>query len=174
MACFFALAHVYEVLSTNLSYSNQGSLTRYEIVDQVKYGAFSLLLVAVLALARKEAWKQLFTLTILLSFTPLLKFSNSTYSIGVGPLDIDLLALVLLLAHLIFNKEALGFISKMAKPGKSIKKDQVDHYEASVQNFTHRFRNKSQEELQHISTSKDMTNEAREAAKRLLNAMEDQ
>jgi len=164
ISCLLVIAHVFEVLTTNVANSNEGFTTRYQMVDEVKYGALALVVVIVLIATKKEAWKLVFGSVLILSFTPVVKFSSYTLFFETGLLYIDLISLTLLIGHISMNKEAFNFL----KPSGATKKGQLDKFEAGIKNFMHRFRTKSQEELEQISVDANMSQEAVEAAKRLL------
>lgn len=164
IASLFVLIHLFEVVSTPDNVNLDGDVSRYLMNDDVKHAGIGLAVVWLSIFLSSNLWKQLFGILILLSFSPLVEFFSSSLFLGIAGLDINLMSMTLLIAHIVLNPVSIQFL----RPPKADKDYQIKHFEASVELFMKRFKDKSTQELELMSENPSMAKEAREAAKRLL------
>jgi len=172
IAIIFVLIHVIQVLTTSSYLNENGEIVSYSVVDSVQYASIGLVVTLILVILKKNIWKYVFLVLILLSFTGLVQFYNRTFSIGIGPLIIEMTALGLLIFHLVLNPDITPKIKLNLEPSeknlqkkKELKKEQ---FENSVNRFEGKFKSKQKKELERIVNEKTLIPEAVEAARRLL------
>lgn len=146
-----------------------GEIYNYSIYDSVVYGFIGLVLTLILVIFKKNIWKYLFLILILLSFTELIEFSNLRVSFTFGFLNVNLISLVFLISHLALNSEMFFNIIQKINPDKEISQElQNQYFEERVNQFEVNFKNKSKTDLEQIIKENKLLPEAVEAARRIL------
>lgn len=168
IASTLVLIHAIEVLLTPGYVNAEGNQVTYSMVDSVKYSGLGLLIVLALVFINRPVWKYLFAVITIVALTPLISFYSHTFSIGIGFLSFEVTALSLLIFHCLLNPEIFEFIKSVFETEQESEHDRQAKYEATVNGFERRFGSKSTEELRNIISKNILTNEAIEAAKRLL------
>ena len=166
IATLLVLISIIEVLVIPNFINEIGQEFSFEIIDSVIYALFGLIVVLFFIIQRSRYWSYAFGILLVIGFTPLIKFYNQSFLLGIGFLKIDLITLSILIFHLKMNKEVLDYILNFLKPSEeAIEKSK----ERQIKNFEERFSKKNISELEKIINSKLFLPEAKEAAKRLLN-----
>jgi hypothetical protein len=172
VAVMLVLIHVIQVLTTASYLNENGETGSYSIVDTVQYASIGLAITLILIILKKDIWKYMFLILILLSFTGLIQFYNQTFSIGIGPLSLEMTALGLLIFHLAMNPDIISKIKLKLEPSEeSLKKKEElkkKQFENSVNRFEGKFKSKQKNELERIVNENSLIPEAVEAARRLL------
>lgn len=157
VAVILVLIHVIQVLTTASYLNENGEMVSYSVVDTVQYASIGLAITLIL---------------ILLSFTGLIQFYNQTFSIGIGPLSLEMTALGLLIFHLAMNPDIITKIKlKLELSEESLKKNEElkkEQFENSVNRFEGKFKSKQKSELERIVNENSLIPEAVEAARRIL------
>jgi len=172
VAIILVLIHVIQVLTTSSYLNENGETVSYSVVDTVQYGSIGLAITLILIFLKKNIWKYVFLTLILLSFTGLIQFYNQTFSIGIGPLSLEMTALGLLIFHLAMNPDIISKIKLNLEPSQESlqKKEELkkEQFENSVNRFEEKFKSKQKNELERIVNENTLIPEAVEAARRLL------
>ncbi|MGD1845712.1 MAG: hypothetical protein ACFB10_10005, partial [Salibacteraceae bacterium] len=125
------------------------------------------LIVAMLLLLRQPSWRYALLVVLVISLTPWVDLSLFQLTFRLNQISIDLLALLLLILHWVFNpsmKKAFGIV-----PGDKTKaNDSEDREAAQVKYYQSKYKSKSVRELRQIVASRDYTAAAKTAARQLL------
>ena len=172
VAVILVLIHVIQVLTTASYLNENGETVSYSVVDTIQYASIGLAITLILIVLKKDFWKYVFLILILLSFTGLIQFYNQTFSIGIGPLSLEMTALGLLILHLAMNPDIITKIKLKLEPSEeSLKKNEElkkEQFENSVNRFEGKFKSKQKSELERIVNENSLIPEAVEAASRIL------
>lgn len=126
----------------------------YILPQSVVIGGVILIIVGFSLFFSRTIWKYLFLFGILASFSSKVDFSAMTISFSMG-IEIDLIALMLLILHLAFN------LSDLKVP--SLSESELNHITtSSVSYYVNKYRKKTHEELKKIS-QEQLNPEAKEA-----------
>lgn len=172
VAIILVLIHIIQVLRTSSCLNESRETVFYTVVDSVQYASFGLVITFILILFKKNIWKYVFLILILLSFTELIQFYNQTFSFGIGPLSIEIIALGLLIFHLAMNPDIISKIKLEIEPSEESLQKKIDlhkeQFENRVKQFEVKFKSEEKNELERIVNENTLTPEALEAARRLL------
>lgn len=139
----------------------------YAVNSEMLFGLGALCILSILIFSKKDYWKHIYTVVLLISWTGLLQFTFVRYTLTFFIL-IDLIAFSLLFLHLFGNPDTIKFYkSLIPKPYKKFEKD----YELDQERITHfmeKFERKTTAELKQIIEENDRVPEAVEAAKKLV------
>lgn len=156
----------------NLFESGESFSYTITIYSPIQNAIFGLMITMFFIIIKKNIWKYVFLVLILISFTGLVEFSNYTLRIKFGSLSIELTALVLLIFHLATNPDILSKIIQKFEPNEESlrKKEELkkQHFEANVIRFEQNFNSKKKSELELMVNENKLRPEAIEAARRLL------
>jgi len=151
------------------SINGEGQKITNSVPDSVKFFTIGLILIGLLTPIKQKIWKFLFLFLLIVSMFPILNVSSINLSVGIGQLTINLIPTLLLLAHLYYNRDIIKTLTGLSQNEiRQIKANQIDYKNKEIKRFMDKFQTKTINELQKIKEDKDMVNEAREAAKRLL------
>ncbi len=168
IASALVLIHIVGTLLTPGYTNDLGGEVTYLINDNVKYTGVGLLMILLLILFKKPIWKYLFAVLMILALSPIMSLYHHELSLGIMGLDVELKTLGLLILHFVLNP---GIIPSINMPNKGKEKTEASRnaeYEAAVEGFVTRFRNKSAQELESMISDPSLVPEAIEAARRLL------
>lgn len=172
IASILVLADVIQVLTTSAYLNENGEIVSYSVIDTVIYASIGLAITLLLIVLKKNFWRYVFLVLVIISFTDLIQFYSRTFSIGFGPIIIDLSALGLLLLHLAVNPDILAkakqFIESSEESLAEKKELKKKTFEREVKRFEMKFQSKHKSELEKIIIENAYVPEAIEAAKRLL------
>jgi hypothetical protein len=166
IATILVLTSIVQVMLIPNTVNTNGETVRYVVSDAVLFASVGLAIVLTLRIFRKKAWKHTFAILLALALTPLIQFSNHTFSFGIGIIQFELTALSLLIFHLAINKEILQFKSPLFTSSILEKEAQQEQL---VEHYRRKFASKNKRELERIVEEKFLVPEATEAARRLLN-----
>jgi hypothetical protein len=122
---------------------------------------------AVLYFKNKRIYKYLFGITLFAGAVDLIDFFFINVRFSLGPIDFNLLILILLFIFLSFNKQLLDSLFPDKKPASE--EEIQNKKELKIQHFEQKFENKSASELKAIiNTNNPYVNEARIAADRIM------
>lgn len=166
IAVILTLISIFQtVIIPNMTDEN-GTNVRYVIDDSILYACFGLIIVLIFIIQQKTYWKHAFGILLLIALTSVIRFFYVSLSIGIGFLQLELVALGLLIFHLILNKEVLNNTLELFKESEEKTNERTEN---KIKNFEEKFVEKDKNELQKIVDENDLIPEAVEAAKRLLN-----
>ena len=153
-AITLCLKHGLEVLSNNLNGGSQ------EIIDSVQYGVIVLILVGISVLFKRNIWKYLFLLGILLTYTEYASFSNFSMGFSIGPLNINAIPTLLLISHISLN------LSDFQTPDLTPNEIEQNN-KNTINRYVVKYERKSDSELKRLHEM-DLTPEAREALEQIM------
>jgi hypothetical protein len=150
--------------------NENGDVAHYIVTDSVKFFGFGIIFNFILILFHKDIWKYTFSIQLLLAFFGVIDIISSTYKIGIGFVEIEIISSALFLIHIIANNEIINHIirEKEIDPEKA-KELKQNEMKTMIEFYVKKFEDKSRLELEEILNSGSYTNEAEQAAKRLLN-----
>ena len=158
IASFLAHEAFLSTIFYNLLLSD--GITTYAMSTSVQLGVLGLFVVGISIFLPRNSWKFVFTALLVLALFQLLEFSNTTYALFIGSLEIDLIAFPLLVAHIFLNSEAFRL------PERSIQEIQKEESD-ELEYFIRKFETKTTSELEKMD-EKHLVPRAREARKLLL------
>ena len=109
-------------------------------------------------LLKRGIWVYVFLLLLIASFSDKVRFGSFILEFSVGPLDIDVIALSLIISHILLNASTF----RVEQSDEEIKSD----FESKVEYFMKQYSSKTTDELERMSV-KDIVPEAKEAIKRI-------
>lgn len=165
IATLLVLVSFKEILFQSVTFNQYGEKIIYVLNDNILYASYGLGLTLLLIFFRKNAWKYVFTLVLIISFSPYLKFYSTVFSLSIFKIYVDVIAMTLLISHLLLNKEIIGFILDTFK---SSELRNENNQEQKIERFQRKFSHKTKPELEKIVNDNFLVPEAIEAAKRLL------
>ena len=172
IAGLLTLQYLIKVFFSSDIVSANGDVSSVSVLDSVIFATVGLVITLILIIIKNEFWKYSFLTLTILSLTPWVRFFDYSFSFGIKPISIELIALGLLIGHLVLNPEMLAILSKMTKPTeeniKEIEDKKANHFENRVKDFEQKFRKKTKKELEQIVAENELIPEAVEAAKRIL------
>lgn len=146
-----------------------GQITGYQVNDTVKYFFYGIIFNLVLILIHKNLWKYTFLLQLILAFWGLIHVLNVTIEIYLGIVKIEIVSVLLLLIHVAINKDIIKFfLGTLNIDEEKAEQERQSIIDSAIDRFTEIFSDKTYDELSEISKSESYTNEAKEAAKRLM------
>lgn len=99
IAFIFVLIYLVEILLNPVYNNEQGYQITYSFHNSILYAGFGLLLVLLLIILNKPAWKYLCAIVMILALTPLVSFYNSELFLVIFGIEIELKTLGLLILH---------------------------------------------------------------------------
>ncbi|GAB5526195.1 MAG: hypothetical protein Roseis2KO_40670 [Roseivirga sp.] len=138
------------------------------VIDGVKYAGFGLLVALVLILLKKSIWKYFFAALMVLALTPLMSLYHHELSLSILGIYFELKTLGLLILHCVLNREIIPTFKLPVKIKEDKTEQRKAEFEAAVEGFVIRFRNKSHQELESMLGDTSLVPAATEAARRLL------
>lgn len=157
-ACVMVLRDWAGILAKNVI--NTEEYVEYVLPDSVEIGAIALGVVGLSIFLKRNIWAYLFFLVVIASFFPVLSFNNYSWTIYIGSLKLDMIAILLLGTHVLLN------IHLVKVPELSPKQVEESNTE-KVQFFVKRLEKKSDEELLQMDEA-DLVPEAIKARKNVL------
>lgn len=168
IASGLVLIHIVGTLLTPGYTNDLGGEVTYLINDDVKYTGIGLLMILLLILLKKSLWKYLFALLLILALSPIISLYHHELSVGIMGLNLELKTLGLLILHFVLNRDIVPSVGMSVKAKEKTAVSREADFEAAVDGFVSRFRNKSAEELESMTSDTSFVLEATEAARRLL------
>lgn len=144
--------------------AGNADVTYYSITPDMVAMHIFLLLNWVLIIFKRKEWKYVFLLFLFIGLTPFVDCFNPGIYWSIFGLTFDPILLTLLIIHLTTNPTVK--IGRFFKSNDSDKKGNLNP--KLILKFETKFADKSNAQLEHISSSHDFSPEAQAAAKKLL------
>lgn len=142
IATTLTLISCVKVFIDNLQERNAN--TTHGIPAPVVYGVIALTVIGLSIPLRRNIWKYLFLIVVVISFFQYLRFSHLGFAIYIGSLKIDLIAIPILISHIVINIDAF---KARERTNEDIEQSRAD----KINFFIKKFENKSAEELESLN-----------------------